>query len=384
MSEPIFTVGHSNRAIDDFLALLRESGIEAIVDVRRLPGSARYPQFDADTLASTLHAAGVDYRREESLTGRRGRIRDVPQEVNAWWENRSFHNYADHALSAEFARGLAGLIEEGAGRPTAVMCSEAVWWRCHRRIIADHLLARELPVRHVLGAGNVAAAELSAGAAIGPDGVVTYPADPTSASTTDAAEGCPPHTAHRERPGGRGVQGLMQASPTRARRRSLSAPEAGDMAQQTVGDGRTAHARPFVSSCEDDPGGDLPVVIDPGVTVREAVLRTPVTSAPGTSVGAIRQYLGATALVVDGERLVTVLESADLPDEVPDDSPADDLGTLAGRTVAPDADLAETRRSMLDSGRYRLAVVDEHGTFHGLLCLTHDGQGFCSGGGDRA
>jgi CBS-domain-containing membrane protein len=88
--------------------------------------------------------------------------------------------------------------------------------------------------------------------------------------------------------------------------------------------------------------------------------------------------------VVDGERLVTVLESADLPDEVPDDSPADDLGTLAGRTVAPDADLAETRRSMLDSGRYRLAVVDEHGTFHGLLCLTHDGQGFCSGGGDRA
>ncbi|MGO1561041.1 hypothetical protein CZ771_12980 [Actinomycetales bacterium JB111] len=178
MSDPIFTVGHSNRSTDDLLALLRESGILGIVDVRRLPGSARYPQFDADALAASLHAAGIDYRREESLTGRRGRIREVPPEVNAWWENRSFHNYADHALSAEFTRGLAGLIEEGGGRPTAVMCSEAVWWRCHRRIIADHVLARDLPVRHILGAGNVAAAELSAGAAIGPDGVVTYPADP--------------------------------------------------------------------------------------------------------------------------------------------------------------------------------------------------------------
>ena len=101
MSEPFFTIGHSTRTIEEFLLLLQESRVKSVVDVRRLPGSKRYPQFDQDALASSLHTAGIAYRRAEGLTGRRPVSRDVPFETDAWWQNRSFHNYADHALSAD-------------------------------------------------------------------------------------------------------------------------------------------------------------------------------------------------------------------------------------------------------------------------------------------
>ncbi len=172
----IFTIGHSNRTIEEFLALLGEQRVELVVDVRRLPGSARNPQFDEDELASSLSEEGISFRRAEGLTGRRPRSADVPGEVNGWWENRSFHNYADHGLSEEFRRALAELREWGAERPAAVMCSEAVWWRCHRRIIADHLLAHGDDVVHIMGGGRVQQAELSAGAVVGADLSVTYPA----------------------------------------------------------------------------------------------------------------------------------------------------------------------------------------------------------------
>lgn len=101
----------------------------------------------------------------------------MPFEVNGWWQNRSFHNYADHALSEDFARALAELREQGHVQRTAVMCSEAAWWRCHRRIIADHLLAHDEDVRHILGPRHVDPADLSRGAVVGPDSTVTYPAD---------------------------------------------------------------------------------------------------------------------------------------------------------------------------------------------------------------
>ena len=153
MSEPFFTIGHSTRALDEFLELLRDSGVELIVDVRKLPGSTRYPQFDQDALASSLEAAGIGYRRADGLTGRRPVSRDVPFAINGWWENRSFHNYADHALGDEFADALAELRNHAATTPTAIMCSEAVWWRCHRRIIADHLLANGDEVGHIMGMG---------------------------------------------------------------------------------------------------------------------------------------------------------------------------------------------------------------------------------------
>ena len=176
MSLPFFTVGHSDRTISEFIDLLRDSQIETVVDVRKLPGSARHPQFNEDRLAVSLAEAGIGYRREAGLTGRRPVSKSVPFEVNAWWENRSFHNYADHALPDEFREALAGLRQTGAGTVCTVMCSEAVWWRCHRRIIADHLLAHGEDVRHILGRGRVDPAALTTAADVASDGRVTYPA----------------------------------------------------------------------------------------------------------------------------------------------------------------------------------------------------------------
>ncbi|MCA5895149.1 DUF488 domain-containing protein [Isoptericola sp. NEAU-Y5] len=174
-SEPFFTVGHSSRTLQEFVDLLRQSGVELLVDVRRLPGSARYPHFDEDALAASLRSVRVGFERAEGLTGRRPVSKDVPFEMNAWWENRSFHNYADHALSDDFRHALADLREQGHARRLAVMCSEAVWWRCHRRIIADHLLAHGEEVRHIVGRGHVDPARLSAGAVVGEGRRVTYP-----------------------------------------------------------------------------------------------------------------------------------------------------------------------------------------------------------------
>ena len=175
MSDPIFTIGHSNRTLTQFVDLLQDSRVELVVDVRKLPGSTRYPQFDQDALAGSLGAVGVGFHRAAGLAGRRPVSQDVPFEVNAWWQNRSFHNYADHALSGEFRAAFARLREQGHAQRTAVMCSEAVWWRCHRRIIADHLLAHGEDVRHIIGQGSVDVAQLSAGAVVAAGTRLTYP-----------------------------------------------------------------------------------------------------------------------------------------------------------------------------------------------------------------
>jgi uncharacterized protein (DUF488 family) len=176
MDLPFYTVGHSTRTLEEFIDLLHAAGVGLVVDVRRLPGSRRYPHFDQDALAASLSGAGIEYRRLAALGGRRSRDRTVPDEVNGFWENRSFHNYADHALTAEFRAGLAELRAWGAERKTAVMCSEAVWWRCHRRIIADHLLAAGEQVLHLMEPGQAPPAQLTAGAVVDPDGGrVTYP-----------------------------------------------------------------------------------------------------------------------------------------------------------------------------------------------------------------
>lgn len=177
---PIATIGHSNRSLEEFLELLKENGIEQVLDVRKLPGSNNYPQFNADTLSEALRGQDITLLRKEPLTGRRPVSRVIPFEVNAWWQVRSFHNYADHALSEEFHQALAELRELGSKRATALMCSEAVWWRCHRRIITDHLLAHDVPVRHILGRASSTPAELSDGAVVGADLNVSYPAPTTS------------------------------------------------------------------------------------------------------------------------------------------------------------------------------------------------------------
>ena len=183
MIEPeVLTVGHSTQPLDEFLSLLQNAAVGSIIDVRRLPGSNRYPWFDQDALSASLGQAGIGYAHVAALTGRRPVQHDVPDQVNALWRNRSFHNYADYAMGADFAHGLDELIARADVRhPPAVMCSEAVWWRCHRRIIADHLLARGIRVGHLMPDGRIADADLTLGAVVR-DGRAEYPAATSPAS----------------------------------------------------------------------------------------------------------------------------------------------------------------------------------------------------------
>jgi len=145
----IWTIGHSTRALKEFLGLLSEYGIEAIADVRRFPGSRRYPYFASDALAATLPAHGLAYQWIPRLGGRR---KVQPGSPNTAWRNASFQGYADYTATAEFAEGLAELLKLAASRRTALMCAEAVWWRCHRSIIADVLKLRGIEVIHIIDA----------------------------------------------------------------------------------------------------------------------------------------------------------------------------------------------------------------------------------------
>jgi uncharacterized protein (DUF488 family) len=175
MPLPFFTIGHSTRTIGEFVELLRAGGVERVIDIRAVPRSRTNPQFNEDSLGRALAPYQIAHGRIAALGGLRSRVKDVPLETNAWWQNRSFHNYADRALSDSFCEGLEALIALGRERRTAVMCSEAVWWRCHRRLVADRLLARGEAVFHLMGKDRVEPAKLSEGAVVG-DGIVTYPA----------------------------------------------------------------------------------------------------------------------------------------------------------------------------------------------------------------
>lgn len=171
----LFTIGHSTRPLQEFLGLLDESRIACVVDVRRLPGSSRFPQYDADVLASSLHKHGVDYWYLPALCGRRssGELGGCPPET--FWSNSSFARYAAYARGGVFAEGLQDLLRRADVQRCALMCAEAVWWRCHRRIISDHLLARGARVLHIMGPGKVDAASLTRGAHIA-NAEVIYPA----------------------------------------------------------------------------------------------------------------------------------------------------------------------------------------------------------------
>ena len=172
---PLYTIGHSTRAIPEFVELLRAGPVQLVIDVRTVPRSRTNPQYNADALPGTLAEWQIGYDRIAGLGGLRGRSHDVAPEVNGFWENRSFHNYADYALSDAFAEGLDQLSRFADERATAIMCSEAVWWRCHRRIIADYLLMRGRPVLHLMGKDRVEPASMTA-AARRRDGQLVYPA----------------------------------------------------------------------------------------------------------------------------------------------------------------------------------------------------------------
>jgi uncharacterized protein (DUF488 family) len=143
----IWTIGHSTRSFDDFLALIGGSRIEVIADVRSFPGSRRYPQYGKEALAATLAEHAIGYLWLPALGGRRKAAPDSPNKV---WRNASFRGYADYMSSAQFALGLEELLDVSNGARTALMCSEAVWWRCHRSMIADALCARGFEVLHIL------------------------------------------------------------------------------------------------------------------------------------------------------------------------------------------------------------------------------------------
>jgi len=178
MTYPFFTIGHSNRSLDAFVALLQEAGITLLADIRTVPRSRANPQFNQDALPGSLAGFHVSYEHIASLGGLRGKSRTVPREINGFWENDSFHNYADYALSDAFREGLDHLIARGRRQRIAIMCSEAVWWRCHRRIVADYLIARDEQVFHIMGPGHIDQASITPGATIQAHGTVFYPAMP--------------------------------------------------------------------------------------------------------------------------------------------------------------------------------------------------------------
>jgi uncharacterized protein (DUF488 family) len=174
MSLPFFTIGHSTRSVTEFVDLLRVGEVELVIDVRKVPRSRTNPQYNEEALAEALALFQIGYRRISALGGLRGRRREVPETTNGWWENRSFHNYADYSLSEEFRSGLDELVLLGRERRSAVMCSEAVWWRCHRRLIADHLIAAGETVFHLMSPVRAEPARVSDGARV-VDGTVSYP-----------------------------------------------------------------------------------------------------------------------------------------------------------------------------------------------------------------
>jgi uncharacterized protein (DUF488 family) len=173
----LYTIGHSTRTIEQFIALLREHGVELLVDVRRFPGSRRHPHFGSAALAASLAEAGIGYAHAEALGGRRD-SEAAASSPNTAWRHSAFRAYADYMATPPFRAALDRLIAEAAGRTTTIMCAEAVPWRCHRRLITDALLARGIPVADIVGPGAATPARLSEHALVRADGSVIYPATP--------------------------------------------------------------------------------------------------------------------------------------------------------------------------------------------------------------
>jgi uncharacterized protein (DUF488 family) len=172
----ILTLGHSTRSSAELIELLVEAHVRCLVDVRSIPRSRTNPQFNSETLRESLAAAGIGYLHLTALGGRRSRSGPGPS-PNTLWRVEAFRNFADYAASEAFRAGLEQLKTLAAHDSCAIMCAEAVWWRCHRRIIADYLLAEGIEVSHIMGPRKVEAARLTPGAHRLPDGTLLYAAD---------------------------------------------------------------------------------------------------------------------------------------------------------------------------------------------------------------
>lgn len=166
----IYTIGHSTRSLADFIALLERSRVERLIDVRAFPGSRRHPQFNKEALGGSLPEHGIEYLHMPTLGGRRRARPDAPPTA---WRNEGFRGYADYMRTPEFHRAIDELIAQGTERRTAIMCSEAVPWRCHRTLISDALHARGVTVEHILDRGT--SPHVLTSFAVVHDGDVTYP-----------------------------------------------------------------------------------------------------------------------------------------------------------------------------------------------------------------
>jgi uncharacterized protein (DUF488 family) len=169
-----FTVGHSTRSLDELAAILRSAAVETVVDVRAIPRSRTNPQFNQDTLPAALARFGIRYVHIPELGGLRSRRKGETASPNDFWENASFRNYADYAMGESFRSGLEKLRSLGKASRCAIMCAEAVWWRCHRRIIADYLLYSGEEVVHLLDSGRQEAAHMTPAAREREPGVLVY------------------------------------------------------------------------------------------------------------------------------------------------------------------------------------------------------------------
>lgn len=174
--DAIFTIGHSTRTLAEFVSLLQQVDVTLLVDVRSIPRSRTTPQFNGDTLPDSLAASGIGYRHLLTLGGRRHHRKGAPPSLNLYWRVAAFRNYADYAETGEFRAGLDTLRAFARADRCAIMCAEAVWWRCHRRIITDYLLAGGARVEHIMGPGQVVQATLTPGACVMVDGMLSYPA----------------------------------------------------------------------------------------------------------------------------------------------------------------------------------------------------------------
>jgi uncharacterized protein (DUF488 family) len=171
VSARFWTIGHSTRSIEDFIAALEANAIKLLVDVRSLPGSKRYPQFDKEVLGDSLRKAGIRYEHFPELGGLRKPKKDSR---NTAWRNASFRGYADYMETEEFRKGVDRLVDlAGKVGPAAIMCAEAVWWRCHRALISDFLKARGVEVIHIFDATKTESHPFTSAARI-VDGSLTY------------------------------------------------------------------------------------------------------------------------------------------------------------------------------------------------------------------
>jgi uncharacterized protein (DUF488 family) len=168
----IWTIGHSTRTADEFVSLLRSQQIDRLADIRTIPQSRRHPHFGRDALSARLVDDGIQYRHFKDLGGLRKPRADSP---NGAWKNQAFRGYADHMQTPEFALALDQLLAFADGGRLAVMCAEAVWWRCHRMLVSDALVARTIDVQHILGATSVQPHRLTPFAHIQDAGRVRYP-----------------------------------------------------------------------------------------------------------------------------------------------------------------------------------------------------------------